>query len=337
MLFYRLSARKGNGISKKMFEKKGRDNMKKFQTALLACTMIFGTASIPAFAETTVKLPTATVTKLEAEKINPELTFALNFVADEVTEEQLETYGKWNADFVLTLNKDVTFNANGNADGYLAGQYDAYGEDWLSVPFGDVELKANSSLKIMEYASEAYNKPEFKLTYNDVYEYVKNFDCGVFFSDDFIASNPDLEVTLELRMYNPENASESYAIGDTYTFKVWETDTDAGYYVDGDKNYGMIRYLFGTEVKDTITEYGIKYIKGSNITASVFENNGKKVSGTGDVNAFYGDIVGIEKDSDDTYYAIGYVVADGKTYWSEVVECSPKWTRDYTGSVGGAN
>ena len=161
------------------------------------------------------ELPTATVTKLE----NEELTFALNFVADEATPEQLMYYGNWYADFVLTVNKDVTFNANGGADGFLSGQYDAWSENWVNVPFEDVTLEAGESLRIMEYAAKLLGQPGLKFTYKDVYDFVKNFDCGVFFEDEFLAENPDLEVTLELRIYNSADESESYAIGETYAFE----------------------------------------------------------------------------------------------------------------------
>ena len=163
-----------------------------------------------------VPLPTATVTTVK----NDDLTFALNFKADEATEAQLDAYGKWYADFVLTVNKEVTFNADGGANGYLAGQYDAWSENWVYVPFEDVTLKANESLKIMAYAAELLGQSGLKLTYNDVYSFVKDFDCGVFFEPAFLAANPDLNVTLELRMYNPANEAESYVIGETYTFNI---------------------------------------------------------------------------------------------------------------------
>jgi len=161
-------------------------------------------------------LPTATVTEVE----NEDLTFAMNFKADEVTDEQLAYYGSWYADYVLTVNKEVTFNADSEtADGYLAGSYEAYNNgQWVKVPFEDVTLEAGESIKIMEYAATLLGEEGLKLTYNDVYSFVKDFDCGVYFTPEFLAANPDLEVTLELRMYNPKDETKSYVIGDTYTF-----------------------------------------------------------------------------------------------------------------------
>ena len=162
-------------------------------------------------------LPTATVTEILTE----DLTFARNFVADEVEPEQLAYYDKWYADFELTVNKDVTFYTGEDADtdGYLSGQYDEWSTNWVNVPFkAPVTLKANETLKIMATAAEQMGEPGLKYTYGEVYEVVKDFDCGAFFTADFLAANPDLEVKLELRMYNPADETESYVIGDTYVF-----------------------------------------------------------------------------------------------------------------------
>ena len=169
-------------------------------------------------------LPEATVTELNAEELG--LTFALNFKSDEVTDAQLEYYGDWFADFVLTVNKDVTFNANGGADGYLSGQYEEWSENWVNVPFDDVTLKANTPLRIMEYAAQMMGQPGLKLTYNDVYSFVKDFNCGVFFIEEFLAANPDFEVTLALNMYNPEDETEVYVIGPTYEFEAPVAEKD---------------------------------------------------------------------------------------------------------------
>ena len=203
---------------------KGRETM---QTTLkrlfsLALVLLLAISCLPAvaFAANEPALPTATVSDLEKDG----LTFAMNFKADAVTEEQLEYYGNWYADFVLTVNKDVTFDANGGADGYLAGQYDGQWKDvwngeWVNVPFKSaVSLKANEPVKIMAFAAEQMNQPGLKYTYKEVYEVVQNFNCGVFFEEAYLLANPDLVVTLELRVYNNQNASENYKIGDTYVF-----------------------------------------------------------------------------------------------------------------------
>ena len=84
---------------------------------LLAFCMIFSMIPANAFASTEATtmpvLPTATVDRLNQE----DLTFALNFKADEVTQAQLNYYGNWYADFELSANKDIVLNADYEAEG----------------------------------------------------------------------------------------------------------------------------------------------------------------------------------------------------------------------------
>lgn len=170
---------------------------------------------VPANAIVYPKIPSATVTDLKAKDLpaDTELTFAKKFVADEVTEETAEAYEEWFSDFVLVVNKDVTFNADGSADGYLAGQYqEAYGDTWIKVPFESYTLKANQPVKIMELAAQMLGQPELKITYNDILNFVKEFNCGVYFDEEFKAANPDVTVSLELQVFNPVYESESITI-----------------------------------------------------------------------------------------------------------------------------
>lgn len=174
------------------------------------------------------KLPTATVTPVPDSELSAPLTFALKFKANNVSDNQLACFGDWYADFVLTVNKQVVFNANDtdSSNGYLSGQYDAWSESWMNVPFKDVTLTADNPLKIMEYAAELMGESGLKLTYNDICSFVKEFNCGVFFKPEFLAANSDLKVSLSLKMFNPENENESYAIGIEYEFMPpAETDT----------------------------------------------------------------------------------------------------------------
>ena len=191
---------------------------KRILSFALVLVMVLSCIPVTALAaDSTPALPTASVTEIKKD----DLTFALNFKVDPVTQEQLAYYGNWYADFELTINKDVTFNNDGSADGWLAGQYDEYSSNWLTVPFGKyapVTLKANQTLKIMAFAAEQMDEPGLKYTYKEIYETVRDFDCGVYFDDEFLAANPDLEVKLELKMYNPANESENYVIGQTYTY-----------------------------------------------------------------------------------------------------------------------
>ena len=238
-------------------------------------------------------LPTATTKEIE----NDKLTFAMNFVADEVTTEQLDYYGSWYADFELTVNKDITLNANGGADGYLGGQYDGHWDtwngEWVYVPFENVTLKAGESLKIMEYAAELMGEPGLKYTYKEVYESVKDFDCGMFLEPAFIAANPDVEITLELRMYNNEDETESYTIGETYVFKfdyvAYNTVTETFYDRADD---ALLAAKAGETVillKDTGADDGKNYFELIVQEDVVFDLNGYTV--TAKYMSSYGDTV----------------------------------------------
>ncbi len=197
--------------------------------------------------------PTATVTEIE----NEDLTYAMNFLAEDVTPEQLAAYSLWFADYELTVNKDVVFNAYGSAnddvDGWLSGQYEGFG--WIPVPFENTPLAKNTPIKIMKYAADMID-PGLKFTYGMVYELVKDFNCGIFFKDSFLndPANVDLQVKLELRMYNPLKPDESIVIGE-YSFanpNAVVSLTSGGtttYYDSFDKAYEA------AQAGDTITLY----------------------------------------------------------------------------------
>ena len=170
---------------------------------------------VPAF-------PEATVTPAE----NSELTFALNFgikgvsivdgeiVLDEtiLTEEYilavLETYGRMYVDYRLTISglsdPSVTFNSDGNADGYLGGQYDAWSENWVYVPFENVVIENGKSLMIMELAAEMMGQPGLRQILEEIITVVIDFNCGVYFTPEFLEHNPDMVVTLELLVFNED-------------------------------------------------------------------------------------------------------------------------------------
>ena len=169
------------------------------------------------FAPVEVTLPEVVITDIKGSlnDTDPDLTFALNFAIKDIenlTEEYLEqlfkVYGSWYVDYVLTISglndADVTFNANGDADGYLAGQYDAWSENWVSVPFEDVPIENGESIYIMEYAASLMGQSGLRYTLQEVAEIVQNFDCGVYFTPEFLAANPNMEVTLDLKVFTED-------------------------------------------------------------------------------------------------------------------------------------
>ena len=174
-----------------------------------------------------VTLPEVVITDIKSTltDADPDLTFALNFAikdVDKLSEEYLEKlfakYGDYYTDYVLTIsgltdpNGSVKFNANGNGDGYLAGQYDAWSKSWVTVPFSDVTVKNGQSFYIMEYAAELMGKSGLRFTLKEIAEIVKNFDCGVYFTPEFLAANPNLKVDLELKVFTEDESGNK--VGD---------------------------------------------------------------------------------------------------------------------------
>ena len=180
-----------------------------------------------------VELPEVVITDIAdtLTENDPELTFALNYAIkdlDKLTESYLEdlmtVYGGYYVDYVLTISglseANVTFNANGNADGYLAGQYDAWSENWVTVPFEDVTIQNGQSLYIMEYAAKLLNQNGLRFTLAEIAEIVQNFDCGVYFTPEFLAANPGMKVDLTLKVFTEdENGNKTEIDVATKTFE----------------------------------------------------------------------------------------------------------------------
>lgn len=182
-----------------------------------------------------VQLPGAVVTPIE----NENLTFALNFgikgvslvdgeivldpavISDAYLEALFNEYGSYYVDYVLTIegltSEGVSFNANGDADGYLGGQYDAWSSNWVYVPFEDATIPNNGSLYIMETAAEMMGQSGLRYTLAEIATVVVDFDCGVYFTPEFLAANPDMVVTLELVLFTEDadgNITDSHVLAE---------------------------------------------------------------------------------------------------------------------------
>jgi len=165
-----------------------------------------------------VALPEVVITDIKntLKDSDPDLTFALNFAIKDIEnldpdylEDLFNTYGSYYTDYVLTISgltdANVTFNADGSADGYLAGAYQAWNNGaWVSVPFEDVTVANGESLYIMAYAAELMGQSGLRFTLAEVAEIVQNFDCGVYFTPEFLAANPDMQVNLQLKVFTED-------------------------------------------------------------------------------------------------------------------------------------
>ncbi len=127
-----------------------------------------------------------------------------------------------------------------------------------------------------------------------------------------VVTNPDVIEAVK---------KEGYDVADNGLVSVpeirWITDTDAGFYMDAETKYGMMRFLFAVDVESEIEATGIKFIKINDKNA-----DGVTVGG-GAADAFYGDVYGIpESENGNTYYAVAYVTTAAGTEWSDVVACT---------------
>lgn len=168
-----------------------------------------------------VTLPEAEITDIKNSltENDPDLTFALNFTikgmksfTDDYIEALLDKYGDWYTDYVLTISgltsEKVIFNANGGegVNGYLAGKYKAWSESWVSVPFENVAVENGESLYIMEYAASLMGQSGLRFTLAEIAAIVQDFDCGVYFTPEFLAANPNMKVELSLVVFEEDEA-----------------------------------------------------------------------------------------------------------------------------------
>lgn len=126
-----------------------------------------------------------------------------------------------------------------------------------------------------------------------------------------------------------EVITNSEGMYETVSLK-WDTDTDSGYYMDGETKYGMMRFMFSTAPEGTVAASGIKYINAKDISKSV------TASTTAGAKIFQGDVVKVQEGTTGTYYARAYVTTENGTFWSEPVACTVNWNQFFKDYPGGA-
>ena len=198
-------------------------------TLCLVFMMPVGAAGVPA-------LPTAEVNAFTADDWDkytltspyenkekgpyPDLTVALNFTANPGPDGQLEYYSNWFVDFFITTNKEIDFyvewtddKLNGldgwtydsgaeitnQKDGYFGGYYQsAFPGKWVIGPSYDITISKDTPMPVVTLGT---GMPQL-LTYGFVFSEVKTFLCGINLNDEFLLENQDLEVKLELLMFD---------------------------------------------------------------------------------------------------------------------------------------
>ena len=173
----------------------------------------------------------------EFENIN--LQTAYIFEATETEEEAIASdYRRWNADFVITFDKDVEVDSLG-----IAGQYTFWSESWLAFTAPAIEdfdgdgefdgIKAGTSIRLL------YDAKKILINYEELCRDVKEFHCGAF---NFSEENIGTTLTVELRLYETKDIADS-EYGNT-----WNEET--GFYY----TMGVFNYTFDSVTTATRTK-----------------------------------------------------------------------------------
>ncbi|MBQ3118398.1 MAG: right-handed parallel beta-helix repeat-containing protein [Clostridia bacterium] len=262
-----------------------------------------------------------------------ELDVAMQFIAKDTPEEAAENYyGNYTTDFFIEFG-GLTDGVLDTTGCYLAGNYGEFG--WIAIPV-DGMIETVEEGVVYPVLSGA---TPFDFKYVDICREVKDFTCGIYFSDDIKEKHPNITVKLSLGLSETleyAQRAEFTTVG-AYTYDQddfgkklvnWGTGTDAGYYMDDETKYGMMRFLFHADIDaEDVKDSGIKYIRTDDITATVVSKQNDEAT-----NAFYGDVIGIPEGTTGEYAAVAYVITSkGLIYWSDAVECSPDFDNDYSG------
>ena len=138
------------------------------------------------------------------------LQIALEFEAKDTFEEaKAGAYGKWKCDFYLTFNNLEGGKTSGDGS-YLAGNYGDYG--WIALLTDGMEVTEG-----VEYPVVSNYDPN--LTYENICEYVKKFTAALYVAPETVLANPDMTVTLELKMTSPDDATSMVIDSKTYSLK----------------------------------------------------------------------------------------------------------------------
>ena len=163
-------------------------------------------------------LPVAIVNELEnktikANGMDDEITLdcAYTFLPNQTKEEcEASGYANWHADFVISVDKDVTTKVAG-----LAGYYSAWCEmidhEWIAIEMNEQELTAGQ-----EYRLVAGLLQDATVNYGEICEYairednlINGFLCGAYADE----SMEGVTLTVELRLYEiDENASDKSGV-----------------------------------------------------------------------------------------------------------------------------
>jgi len=196
---------------------------------------------VPA-ARTTILSKMPVVTPINGDAVTLDTCYIFN-TTESYDAAQMNEHRYWHADFVATIDKDITSD-----DAGLAGQYDSFSDDWLAFELSEflgdgVAIPAGSSIRMLETAGITMN-------YEELCDIVKEFSCGAFAVNQKAMEGATL--TVELRLYETE--------GDPNTTTGPKND-ETGKYI----TIGKYSYTFGAKKVADATTLAAALKKGDNI------------------------------------------------------------------------
>lgn len=119
------------------------------------------------------------------------------------TDETENPYDEWLADFTVSFDKTIAKDSLG-----LFGKYDSWGRLGFFAP---IQVEADKSIPLLNSVVSS----DF-WTYGNIRTIVQKFDCGVF---NMSPENNNTTMTVELRIFNPEDFTDPEKIKDTSLWK----------------------------------------------------------------------------------------------------------------------
>lgn len=139
------------------------------------------------------------------------LDVVMNFKANDDEEgARASGFNLWKCDFYLTFSG--MSGASIEADKcYLAGNYGGYG--WIVILADDTIIDNNATIPVVAIFDD-------NITYRQICTEVKKFTAAIYMDRDLLAANPDLQVTLALKMKNPIAGVDQELVVGSYTYDV---------------------------------------------------------------------------------------------------------------------
>jgi hypothetical protein len=117
-----------------------------------------------------------------------DMQVALNFIAkDSGDQAAANPYGQYYTDFRIKIEGLASDEIIADEDCYLVGNYAGM---WVKVNLNEFPIENGVGYPVITGL--------FPFTYEDICRYVESFVCGIHLSDEILAANPNLKVSLEL-------------------------------------------------------------------------------------------------------------------------------------------